>query len=59
MTIEYELESEAKAVFALLTDADFLSERLIALGEDQPEVKVKKKGKGVELSLRRGDRLPG
>ena len=53
MTIEYELESDADAVYALLTDADFLSERLIALGEDPPEVRVKKKGKGVEITLRR------
>lgn len=53
MTIEYELESEADEVFALLTDPEFLSERLIALGEDPPEVKVKKKRKGVEISLRR------
>ena len=53
MTIEYELESEAAEVFALLTDADFLTERLIALGEDPPEVKVKKKGKGVEITLKR------
>ena len=53
MTIEYELESGADEVFALLTDAEFLGERLIALGEDPPEVKVKKKGKGVEIKLRR------
>ena len=53
MTIEYELESEAGEVFVLLTDADFLSDRLVALGEDPPEVAVKKKGKGVEISLRR------
>ena len=53
MTIEYELEADAEAVYQLLTDKDFLVERIEALGEDPPTVKVSKKGKGVEISLHR------
>ena len=53
MTIEYEIESDADSVYRLLTDKQFLVERIEALGEDPPTVKVSKKGKGVEISLRR------
>lgn len=53
MTIEYEIESDVDTVFQYLTDRDFLVERIEALGEDPPTVKVSKKGKGVEINLKR------
>lgn len=53
MAIEYELEHSAKRVFGLLTDKAFLAERLEAVGENPPVVKVSKKGKKVEILLER------
>lgn len=56
MTIEYEFGHSVKQVFGLLTDKNFLAERLEAVGEDPPEINVSKKGKKVELSLKRAAR---
>ncbi len=53
MTIEYEIESDVETVYGYLTDKDFLVERIEAMGEDPPTVKVTKKGKGVEINLKR------
>ncbi len=56
MPTEYTFESPAKEVYKLLTDQQFLSERLEAVGEDPPTVKVTKKGKKVEIMLERAAR---
>ena len=53
MTIEYEIDCDAETVYGYLTDRDFLVERIEALGEEPPSVKVRKKGKGVEIHLQR------
>ena len=56
MTIEYELEHPADQVFDLLTDKQFLAERLEAVGEDPPVIKISKKGKKIEIQLERAAR---
>jgi hypothetical protein len=56
MAIEYELEHPAERVFGLLTDKNFLAERLEAVGEDPPVINVSKKGKKVEIQLKRAAR---
>lgn len=56
MAIEYELGHPAERVFGLLTDKKFLAERLEAVGEDKPVIKVSKKGKRVEIQLNRAAR---
>jgi hypothetical protein len=53
MAIEYEIECDAGTVYQYLTDKNFLVERIEALGEDPPTVKIGKKGKGVEINLKR------
>ncbi|WP_133300547.1 DUF2505 domain-containing protein [Seongchinamella sediminis] len=53
MAIEYQIECDAGTVFQYLTDRDFLVERIEALGEDPPTVKVSRKGKSVEIKLQR------
>lgn len=56
MAIEYRLEHPANKVFGLLTDKKFLAERIEAVGEDPPTVKIAKKGKKVEIELQRAAR---
>jgi len=56
MAIEYELEHPAERIFGLLTDKNFLAERLEAVGEDPPVINVSKKGKKVEIQLKRAAR---
>ena len=56
MAIEYELEHPAERVFGLLTDKNFLAERLEAVGELPPVINVSKKGKKVEIQLKRAAR---
>jgi hypothetical protein len=56
MAIEYELRHPADRVFGLLTDKNFLAERLEAVGEDPPAIKISKKGKKVEIQLKRAAR---
>lgn len=56
MTIEYEIEHPAEQVYALLTDKDFLAERIEAVGEDPPSIKISKKGKKVTIDLQRAAR---
>ncbi len=56
MTIEYEFPHPAERVYALLTDKKFLAERIEAVGEDPPVIKVTKKGKKVDLVLQRAAR---
>ncbi len=56
MAIDYEFEHPVERVFELLTDKEFLAERLVAVGEDPGEVKVGKKGKKVEILLQRAAR---
>jgi hypothetical protein len=53
MAIEYELEHPAERVFGLLTDKNFLAERLEAVGEDPPVINMSKKGRKVEIQLKR------
>ncbi len=57
MSIEYEIDCDPETVFNQLTDAGFLTERLEALGEDPPSVKVTRKGGKVEIALQRVKRL--
>lgn len=56
MTIEYEFEHPAERVYALLTDKEFLAERIVAVGEDPPTIKISKQGKKVEIELHRAAR---
>lgn len=56
MTIEYALEHPAERVYALLTDKTFLAERIEAVGEDPPTIKISKKGGKVEIELQRAAR---
>ena len=56
MAIEYELGHPVERVFGLLTDKKFLAERLEAVGEDPPVIKMSKKGKKVEIQLERAAR---
>ena len=56
MTIEYELDHPAEAVYALLTDKAFLAERIEAVGEDPPNIKISKKGKKLNIELQRAAR---
>lgn len=56
MTIEYGLEHPAERVYALLTDKTFLAERIEAVGEDPPTIKISKKGGKVEIELQRAAR---
>ncbi len=56
MPIEYEIEHPAEAVYALLTDKQFLAERVEAVGEDPATVKVSKRGKKVSIELQRAAR---
>ena len=56
MTIEYELGHPADRVYALLTDKQFLAERLEAVGEDPATIRISKKGKKVDIELHRAAR---
>lgn len=56
MAIEYGLEHPAERVYALLTDKTFLAERIEAVGEDPPAIKITKKGKKVNIELQRAAR---
>lgn len=56
MTIEYELGHPAERVYALLTDKQFLAERVEAVGEDPATIKISKKGKKVDIHLQRAAR---
>ncbi len=56
MTIEYEIAHPAESVYVLLTDKKFLAERVEAVGEDPATIKVSKKGKKVDIELRRASR---
>lgn len=56
MTIEYELGHPAERVYALLTDKQFLAERVEAVGEDPATIKISKKGKKVDIELHRAAR---
>lgn len=56
MAIEYEFDHPAEDVYALLTDRQFLAERLEAVGEDPGVVKVSKRGKKVDIHLERASR---
>ena len=56
MPIEYEIEHPAETVYGLLTDKAFLAERIEAVGEDPPQVKVSKRGKKVTIELERAAR---
>jgi len=56
MTIEYELEYPTERVYEFLTDKKFLAERIEAVGEDSPKIKISKKGKKVEIELQRAAR---
>lgn len=56
MAIEYGLEHTAGQVYALLTDKTFLAERIVAVGEDPPTIKIIKKGKKINIDLRRAAR---
>lgn len=56
MSISYEFDSDVDTVQQMLTDPEFLAERLIALGEDEPEVKVSRRGGTVTLTLKRAAR---
>ena len=56
MAIEYELEHPADRVYALLTDKKFLVDRIEAVGEDPPTIKIGKKGGKVEIELQRAAR---
>jgi hypothetical protein len=56
MAIEYELGHPVERVFRLLTDKKFLAERLEAVGEDPPIITMSKKGKKVEIQLKRAAR---
>ena len=56
MPIEYEIEHPAEAVYALLTDKQFLAKRVEAVGEDPATVKVSKRGKKVSIELQRAAR---
>ena len=56
MTIEYEIAHPAENVYALLTDKKFLAERVEAVGEDPATIKLSKKGKKVDIELRRASR---
>ena len=51
-----EVALAADEVYALLTNEQFLAERIEAVGEDPPEVKVSKRGKKVSISLQRAAR---
>lgn len=53
MSIEYAIDADVATVQQYLTDKDFLAQRCEALGEDRPEVKVSKKGKGLEITMQR------
>ena len=56
MAIEYQLDHPVESVYALLTDKAFLAQRVEALGEDPPSVKISKKGKKVNIELHRAAR---
>ncbi len=56
MPIEYEIDHPAERVYELLTDKQFLAERVEAVGEDPATVKVSKKGKKVSIELQRAAR---
>ena len=56
MAIEYGLYHPAERVYALLTDKTFLAERIEAVGEDPPAIKITKKGKKVKIELQRAAR---
>ncbi len=56
MAIDYEFEHPAEDVYKLLTDKQFLAERLVAVGEDPPDITINKKGKKLEIKLNRAAR---
>lgn len=56
MPIEYEFEHPPETVYALLTDKQFLAERLEAVGEDPAKIRVTKRGKKVDILLERASR---
>lgn len=56
MTVSFEFEHEIDTVQQLLTDPEFLSERLMALGEDEPDIEVSRRGGKVTLTLQRAAR---
>ncbi len=56
MAIEYTFDHPAESVYQLLTDWDFLSERLEAVGEDPPDIQLKKKGKKIDILYQRAAR---
>jgi len=56
MAIDYEFGHAVERVFELLTDKKFLAERLEAVGEDPPLIKMSKKGNKVEIQLERAAR---
>jgi hypothetical protein len=56
MTIEYEFNHPADRVYGLLTDKNFLAERIVAVGEDPPTIKVRKKSNRVDIELQRAAR---
>ena len=56
MAIEYAFDHPAEAVYRLLTDRDFLSERLEAVGEDPADIQLKKQGKKVDILYQRAAR---
>jgi hypothetical protein len=53
MTVEYEFNHDVETVQKMLVDPGFLAERLVALGEDRPEVRVSSKGRSTILTLQR------
>ena len=59
MTIEYGLEHPAERVYALLTDKTFLAERIEAVGEDPPTIKISDDRLAGELVHHDGDGWSG
>ena len=56
MTLRYELDQDVETVKKKLGDADFLADRLEAIGEDRPEVEVHVNGDQTTLKLKRAAR---
>ena len=54
--MKYEFPHDIETVQQMLVDPQFLSERLMALGEDEPEIKISNRGGTTTLQLERAAR---